>query len=98
MSCIVEEDEEESTALVGVQEPSMEGGEADYRHGKVLDEDQLAVDIPETAHQISKGFVFVLLLSSIVVLLLFIFIFFFHFSFFFLRLLWHLLACMVVRL
>ncbi|XP_059458542.1 proline transporter 1-like [Corylus avellana] len=32
----------------------MEGGEADSLHGKVRDEDQLAVDIPETAHQISK--------------------------------------------
>jgi hypothetical protein len=97
VSCIVEEDEEESTALVGVREPSMEGGEADYRHGKELDEDQLAVDIPETAHQISKGFVFVLL-YLLLSFCFFLFLFCFHFSFFFLRLLWHLLACMVVGL
>lgn len=61
MSCIVEEEEEESTELLGGRQPSMEGGEADSRTRKVRDEDQLAVDIPETAHQISKGFVFVLL-------------------------------------
>jgi hypothetical protein len=47
--------------LLGGREPSMEGSEADSLHGKAPDEDQLAVDIPETAHQISKGFLFVLL-------------------------------------
>jgi hypothetical protein len=82
VSFILEEEEEESTVLLGGREPSMEGGEADSLHGKVPDEDQLAVDIPETAHQISKGFIFVLLsLPLSFSFLFFIFLFSFFSSF-----------------
>lgn len=64
---IVEEEEEKEIALLGGQrgepnqELSMEGIEDDSYSRKMYDEDKLTVDIPETAHQISKGFVFVLL-------------------------------------
>lgn len=63
MTCIVEAEEEESTALIGgpTQELMMECSDEDSRPQKIHDEDPLSVDSPETAHQISKGFIIVFL-------------------------------------
>lgn len=67
MTCIVEAEEEESAALIGgpTQELMMECSDEDSRPQKMHDDDQLSVDIPETAHQISQGFVICLSFSPI---------------------------------